>query len=37
MITLIFSSEELDNIIKIIKSLEDTGLLVKSASKTDKK
>ena len=36
MITLIFSSEELDNIIKIIKSLEDTGLLVKSASKTDK-
>ena len=36
MITLIFSSEELDNIIKIIKSLEDAGLLVKSASKTDK-
>ena len=34
--TLVFSNEDLNDIIKIIKSLEESGLLIKSASKTIK-
>ena len=30
--TLVFSNEETDNIIKIVKSLEDAGLLIRSVS-----
>ena len=33
--TLVFSKEETDDIIKIVKSLENTGLLLKSVSETD--
>ena len=36
MTKLIISNEELDDIIKIIKSLEESGLLIKGASKTIK-
>ena len=34
--TLVFSNEDLNDIMKIIKSLEESGLLIKSASKTIK-
>ena len=34
--TLIISNEEMDDIMKIIKSLEESGLLMKSVSKTIK-
>ena len=34
MTKLIFSNEELNGIIKIIKSLEDAGLLIKGVSET---
>ena len=34
--TLVFSNEDLNDIMKIIKSLEESGLLIKSASKTVK-
>ena len=36
MTTLITSNEETDDFIKIVKSLEKTGLLIKGASKTIK-
>ena len=36
MATLIFSSEELD-VMKIVKCLKDTGLLIKSVSETVEK
>ena len=36
MATLIFSNEELDDIIKIVKSLQETGLLIKDFSQTIK-
>ena len=35
-ITLIISNEELDDIMKIVKSLEDSGLLIKGVSETIK-
>ena len=34
--TLVFSNEDLNDIMKIIKSLEESGLLIKRASKTIK-
>ena len=34
--TLIISNEEMEDIIKIIKSLEESGLLIKAVSKTNK-
>ena len=34
MTTLIFSNEEFDDIMKIVKCLEDVGLLIKSVSET---
>ena len=34
--TLVFSNEDLNDIMKIIKSLEESGLLIKSARKTIK-
>ena len=34
--TFVFSNEDLNDIMKIIKSLEESGLLIKSASKTIK-
>ena len=34
MITLIISTEEMDDIMKIVKYLEDAGLLIKGVSKT---
>ena len=34
--TLIFSNEEMNNIMKIIKSLEESGLLIKDVNKTIK-
>ena len=37
MATLIFSSEELDDLMKIVKCLKDTGLLIKSVSETVEK
>ena len=36
MTTLIISNEEMNDIMKIVKSLEDTGLLVKDVSETIK-
>ena len=36
MTTLIISNEEMDDILKIIKSLEESGLLIKGVSKTIK-
>ena len=36
MTTLIISNEEMNNIMKIVKSLEETGLLIKSISETMK-
>ena len=36
MITLIISNEEINDIIKIIKSLEESGLLIKTVNKTIK-
>ena len=36
MATLIISNKEMDDIIKIIKSLEESGLLMKGVSKTIK-
>ena len=36
MATLIISNKEMDDIIKIIKSLEESGLLIKGVSKTIK-
>ena len=36
MTTLIISNEEMNNIMKIVKSLEETGLLIKSISETIK-
>ena len=35
-ITLIISNEEMNNTIKIVKSLEESGLLIKGASETIK-
>ena len=35
-ITLIISNEEMDDIMKIVKSLEDSGLLIKGISETIK-
>ena len=35
-ITLIISNEEMDDIMKIVKSLEDSGLLIKGVSETIK-
>ena len=35
-ITLIISNEEIDDIMKIVKSLEDSGLLIKGVSETIK-
>ena len=32
--TLVFSNEDLNDIIKIVKSLEESGLLIKGVSKT---
>ena len=32
--TLIFSNDEMDDILKIVKSLEDSGVLLKAVSKT---
>ena len=34
--TLIISNEEMEDILKIVKSLEDSGLLIKGVSKTIK-
>ena len=34
MTTLIISNEEMDDIMKIVKSLEESGLLIKDASET---
>ena len=34
MATLIISNEEMDNIMKIVKSLEESGLLIKFVSET---
>ena len=34
--TLIFSNEEMNDIIKIVKSLEESGLLIKGVSETIK-
>ena len=34
MTAIIFSNEELDNIMKIVKSLKDAGLLIKGVSET---
>ena len=36
MTTLIISNEEMDDILKIIKSLKESGLLIKGVSKTIK-
>ena len=36
MTTLIISNEEMNDIMKIIKSLEESGLLIKSVSETIK-
>ena len=36
MTTLIISNEEMNNIIKIVKSLEESGLLIKGISETIK-
>ena len=37
MKTLIISNEEVNDIIKIVKSIEESGLLIKSVSKTKEK
>ena len=37
MTTLIISNEEMDDIMKIVKSLKESGLLIKRVSKITKK
>ena len=37
MTTLIISNEEMDDVMEIIKSIEESGLLIKGVSKTIKK